>query len=60
MEMYNGNGTNNKLQIKETHEEVTEYVVRKYKNLDIPPVRANRKKLELREEVKAYDISRIQ
>jgi hypothetical protein len=57
MEMFNGNGTNNKLWIKETHEEVTEYVVRKYKNLDIHPVRVNRKKLELREEVKAYDIS---
>jgi hypothetical protein len=47
MEMFNGNGTQNKLRIQMTKEEVIEYVVRKYKNLDIHPVRINRKKLEV-------------
>jgi hypothetical protein len=47
MEMYNGNGTNNKIQIRMSHAEILEYVIRKYKNLDTHPVSVNRKKLEV-------------
>lgn len=44
MEMLNANGTKNKLRIKMSQDEVTEYVVRKYKNLDIHPVNERRGK----------------
>ena len=47
MEMINGNGTNNKLWIKDAPEDITEYVLRKYKNVDTHPIRINRKKLEV-------------
>ena len=47
MEMLNGNGTNNKVHIRMSHAEILEYVVRKYKNLNLHPVRVNRKKLEV-------------
>ena len=44
MELLNANGSRNKIHIRMTKEELRDYVIQKYKKVDIHPVKENRKK----------------